>query len=187
MYRSQGVDRTNIAKGAPGTQQIGLCINCYHAGEQSDWAAFLFIVYNRELNTSEIIAVEDYISSTYAIPLRRPAQPPVMSGMVSWYSGGSFEEEHAVWYDMSGNHNHAVVSIASPSTLNWTAWRAQPAYGDDNFVNGQFVFRGTPPGIVTFPPGAMPVVFTLFHVTRYAGIQRKRILTAKVNDPLDFK
>lgn len=44
-------------------------------------------------------------------------------------------------------------------------------------LNGQAYVRGSPQGSVTFPAGMMPGHYTLFHVAKYDGPNRGRILS----------
>lgn len=70
MYRSQGLDRTSVTPGESTNVSMQLCINC-EAGQVSDWAVGAVLVYNRELTTSEVQQVEDYLSWLYGVALER--------------------------------------------------------------------------------------------------------------------
>jgi len=64
LYRSNGVDRTN---GSPGNPSFArLCINAV-GGEYSDWQVVEVIVYNRNLDNTEILQVENYLNTKYGI------------------------------------------------------------------------------------------------------------------------
>lgn len=69
-YRSQGVDRTTVARGEPSSAAVRLCINC--AGiQESDWAVGAVLVYAGELSALQMQQVEDYLSVLYGVPLER--------------------------------------------------------------------------------------------------------------------
>ena len=45
------------------------------AREDGDWDVAAVLVYARELDSTEIAAVEGYLSQTFGIPMRRTPQP----------------------------------------------------------------------------------------------------------------
>jgi hypothetical protein len=63
LYRSNGVTRGS----GGGAASTDLSINHGAYPEYSDWACALVIVYNRTLNSSEYIEVENWIQSNYGI------------------------------------------------------------------------------------------------------------------------
>lgn len=81
-YHSQGVNRTywgsagrigaNASAPRPDAR-IG--INIGAMDRTSDWAMAALLIYRRELNDSEVLRVEDYLSSTYGIPVGRLPWP----------------------------------------------------------------------------------------------------------------
>lgn len=77
-YHSQGVNRTANAFGmarvnnaASARPAVPFSINNAWFDRTSDWAMAALIIYRRELNETEIMRMEDHLSSTYGIPLGR--------------------------------------------------------------------------------------------------------------------
>lgn len=78
VYRSQGVQRSNTTK-VPGTQQVPFAIGG-NSSFPSDWAVAAVLVYNADLSTAQITAIEDYLAASYGLTLARaiaPSPPPV--------------------------------------------------------------------------------------------------------------
>jgi hypothetical protein len=65
LYRSNGVDRTIAAPGSPSYAR--LAINSEPFLEPSDWQVVEVIVYNRTLNNTEILQIEEYLNAKYGI------------------------------------------------------------------------------------------------------------------------
>ena len=64
-YRSNGVDRVIPAYAPASPSYARLTIN--DGGENSDWQIVEVIVYNKTLNNTEILQVENYLNSKYGI------------------------------------------------------------------------------------------------------------------------
>jgi hypothetical protein len=65
LYRSNGVNRTIAGPGSPSFAR--LAINSGSFLEPSDWQVVEVIVYDRTLNNTEILEIEDYLNTKYGI------------------------------------------------------------------------------------------------------------------------
>lgn len=79
VYRSQGVDRTTIARGEASSTPFPLTINGYppypgqaYPGQASDWGVAAVVVYRGELGAAQMAEVEDWLSQVYGVVLGRP-------------------------------------------------------------------------------------------------------------------
>ena len=57
--------------------QARLCINCGVSGssdELSDWGVGVVVVYSRELNDTEIAAMEAHLAGAYGVGLHAPRE-----------------------------------------------------------------------------------------------------------------
>ena len=152
LYRSQGRNR---GVGSPGTPSyVNLTINYL---EPSDWAIAEILVYNRTLSANEIANVEQYLFDRYGLAAD-PWTPTDTANIVAWYDGGSWTGSQ--WSDKSGAGKHAanVSGTFTTSTL-----------------NGLPVLTGNTTTRVQFPTGIVPNVYTLFHVAKYNGPNRRYI------------
>jgi hypothetical protein len=95
------------------------------------------------------------------IPFSPPPPPAALvSGLVGWYDGASWTGTQ--WTDNSGTGNHATQvkgTISTSSTL-----------------NGLTVLSGGTTAGIRFPAAILPTTYTLFHVARYTGAAKQRIL-----------
>jgi hypothetical protein len=73
--------------------------------------------------------------------------------------------------DLSGSGNHA--SVSGPDGTVYVVANASTAT-----LNNQPYLHGSSQSRVIFPPAILPAVYTLFHVTKWDGPTRYRILTA---------
>lgn len=89
----------------------------------------------------------------------------VTEGLVGWYTPASYAADSRMWKDLSGNGNHGTVT--------GTVYMVSGTAGN---LGGQPYLHGDTSGVITFPKGAMPSVHTLFHVAKYDGPTRGRIL-----------
>ena len=92
-------------------------------------------------------------------------QLPITSGLFAWYDGNSFSG--STWTDKTGNGRNATSSgtITVSSTT-----------GNGATKTFQTLSGGTT-STMAFPVGVVPSTYTLFHVTRYSGANKKRIFT----------
>lgn len=162
-YRSNGIDRTTINRGPNMTSGIHLLINGMTIpDETSEFEVYAVLVYNDELTMSEVMAMEEYLSGLYQVPLQRPPPPPVSLGMLAWYTAGSYEAVSNKWRDISGRRHHVTVASAA-STLSIV----QPtASNTTSFIRGQPYLRGTTLSQLAFPSPILPPNYTLFHVSK---------------------
>lgn len=94
-----------------------------------------------------------------------PLKPPITSGLVGYYNADS-SLDNVYWRDLSGSGNHG----------SWTGTVSKEIGG----INGyDYMYGGTSTKVV-FPSAILPSTFTLFHLTRYNGANRKRIFTSTV-------
>jgi hypothetical protein len=131
---------------------------------------------NRTLNSLGQDAYEVSVSTgtiwEIAAQTDRDYGPPV-SGYVGWYIGDSWDGA-TTWRDLSGNNNHATVS--STGITRGTSIAATKNTGI--YFRS---LRGTTSGTVTWPETILPSTYTLFHVARYNGTER-RIFTGLSNN-----
>lgn len=86
-------------------------------------------------------------------------------GLIGRYTSDSWTG--SVWQDTSGADNH-ITSITNPGSI---------------VKSGQFIYGGTTTSM-TFPAAVITSSnYTLFHVAKYNGANKKRILTAAWSDP----
>lgn len=90
--------------------------------------------------------------------------PPVTSGLLAMYTGDTWSASG--WQDISGNNNHAT-------TFTGTVAVNKSALNGHTYISGAAATES-----ITFPANILPPVYTLFHVTKYNGTTRKRILTS---------
>jgi len=84
-------------------------------------------------------------------------------GRFGWYTGDSWTGTQ--WTDLSGNNNHVTTFSG---TISKTA-----------FPNSTLTYlSGSTTASITWPTSVLPTTYTLFHVTRYNGATRQRILTS---------
>ena len=93
---------------------------------------------------------------------------PVRSGMVGYYTGESWDAAGNKWYDVSGTGNNHVTEVAGTVSV------AQ--YPGTSL---RYLYGGTA-AVISFPAAILPLTYTLFHVARYNGASRGRILTGAV-------
>jgi hypothetical protein len=92
---------------------------------------------------------------------------PSVSGYIAWYAADSWTGSQ--WTDKSGNGNHVTtISGTITSTIN--------AIGNGN-SKAITTLQGNTSANMTFPVGILPSTYTLFHVARYTGGTRRRIMT----------
>lgn len=95
---------------------------------------------------------------------------PVRSGMVGYYTGESWDAASSRWYDVSGTGNNHVTEVAGTvSVAQYPGTSLRYLYG-------------TTATVISFPAAILPATYTLFHVTRYNGATKGRILTGKSNN-----
>lgn len=104
------------------------------------------------------------------LPLAGPPTPPVTAGLVGWYTAHGLEPAINRLRDLSGPNNHATtVGVVTHNT----------GFTSPDILNGQPHLRGNTTASIIFPSAIMPVTYTLFHVTRYTGPARQRIVTSR--------
>jgi hypothetical protein len=91
--------------------------------------------------------------------------PLALSGLVGWYDGFSWTGTQ--WTDKSGSGNHAVTIRGTIGTSS---------------VNGLPILTGATTAGIRFPAAILPATYTLFHVARYSGGTRGRILDGVTNN-----
>jgi hypothetical protein len=96
--------------------------------------------------------------------------PTDITGLVAQYTGDSFDATTNIWKDLSTNNNNATTS--GPITNNLK-------------LNGNVYLTGGINDSVKFPVGVLPPVYTLFHVTKYNGANKGRIVNGMTGNFLD--
>jgi hypothetical protein len=146
LYRSNGVDRTISGTGDP----CGLTIN--HNSEQGDYRISDIIIYDRELDINEILAVEYWLTNQTFIP----TEQLLPYGIFSQYSVALNENLNAGWQDISGNNRHASIQGSVIIT-------------NDSITGGK-VLSGSTSSSINFPFIPSGNVYTLFYRARYSPV-----------------
>ena len=98
--------------------------------------------------------------------------PPVTSGLIGLYDYESWTGTQ--WSDISGSNNNATSTTGTITTTT-------------TILNGSTksiqALQGTTTAGIRFPSAAiLPATYTLFHITRYTGGSRQRIVTGVNNN-----
>jgi hypothetical protein len=94
---------------------------------------------------------------------------PVMSGLLSWYDGDSWDSINNRWSDKSGNGNHTSNTVGTISVSTHTG-------GSGSSRSFKFISGNTSAGVrISSPAWPSSGSYTFFHVTRYTGPTRGRI------------
>lgn len=96
----------------------------------------------------------------------------VTSGLIARYTPSSFNSGTATWEDTIGSYDASVYSGT-------VATKTSSAAG------GYTVLYGGTGDSIRFPTGILPTPFTLFHITRYSGSTKRRIITSHTGNWLD--
>lgn len=92
-----------------------------------------------------------------------PVTPYITSGLVGYYIAEGFDSNASLWRDLSGNANHGTV------------------YGSmvvhSNVINGMSYLAGSTAASNLFTAAILPTTYTIFHLCRYNGPNKGRILT----------
>ena len=176
LYRGQG---SNLTSGTPTTGiNDRLSVNYGVSALRSDWAVAEVMVFNTTLTTAQITVVETYLLNKWYNPLSIQSSPAgsmlmprwykyandvqSMPGLVGWYKGDSWR--NGTWFDASGSGNHATTTRG---TIN-----VAPIPEKNGLL---YLWGGVGDGIL-FPSAILPTTYTLFHVARYNGINKNRII-----------
>jgi hypothetical protein len=106
---------------------------------------------------------------SYSIDVASSNAMPVMSGLIGYYTGESWDGAAKQWNDLSGAGNHVPSSSITP--------QINVAYTSSTLRPVPYLFGNISAGI-TFPSVILPAVYTLFHVARYNGTTRGRIFSS---------
>lgn len=128
---------------------------------------------NAPLNLQGEAALE-YASTTINSEGETEAPPTlsVTSGLIARYTPSSFNSGTQVWEDTVGSYDASVYSGT-------VATKTSSAAGSYT------VLYGSTSDSIRFPSGILPTPFTLFHITRYTGPTRRRIITSHEGNWLD--
>lgn len=102
-------------------------------------------------------------------------RPTVLTGLAAWYTANSYEASSRQWRDLSGNGNHAIVD-GPPDAVYVISNASAASLNSQPYLHGSYESR------VYFPPGVLPPVYTLFHIAKWDGTRRGRILTSNGSD-----
>ena len=128
-------------------------------------------------------AVTDVTNAASAIPTNQTitftatppscADLPVQSSLFACYRADDYDPVVKYWADSSGNNRDVTSDLftaSAPTLVNVT--------GAANGVTGTFkTLQGTTAQGVTFPTSVLPSTYTLFHVARYSGATKGRIIS----------
>lgn len=122
--------------------------------------------YNTTDNKAYIRVSDGWLILAQYIPL-----PLQISGCIGYYLPENWTGTQ--WSDASGNDNHVT------NLRNSGAFYTDSYDGTSHGANATFpILSGTANEGMRFPSGILPIPYTIFHVTRYAGEQKQRIISA---------
>lgn len=101
-----------------------------------------------------------------------PAAPAVWDGtlrLVARYIAYNWDAATGLWKDFTSNTLHAQLVGAVQQS-----YELKPGGGTNDYV---WLLSGGTGAKIVFPPGVLPPTYTLFHVARYNGPARGRIVT----------
>ena len=90
-----------------------------------------------------------------------------ITGLVGLYTADSYEDK--VWKDTSGKSNHTIKTNGNPIKKT-------------GVLNGLSVIQGGVEDGFVFPTTILPSVYTLFHITKYNGDKKGRIVSSVSGD-----
>lgn len=90
-----------------------------------------------------------------------------ISGLVGYYTGESWNGTR--WTDLSGQNNH-VITVTNAVNIKSGVVGAR-----------QFIFGSTTENM-TFPTAILPSTYTLFHISKYNGATKARIMNGKTRN-----
>ena len=174
LYRANKSDYTDREGGT--NTDVALTINTgKYYKEVSDWGIACIIVYDRILTNDEINAVEDKITSMYSnlLPIEiissntfsfKKSELPITTGLYGFYNSTSYSYTTPnIWTDLSGSNNNATI-INNVSNK-------YPVTKYYNYITGSHNTS------IQFPTSKiLPSTYTLFHICKYNGPMKKRIL-----------
>ena len=91
---------------------------------------------------------------------------PEISGLIAQYTGDSFDGGDT-WKDIVGSYD--ATKIGGPIQV-------------EDGLNGNAIIKGGTAGGFKFPKSILPSVYTLFHLTRYSGAKKGRIVSSTNNN-----
>ena len=98
---------------------------------------------------------------------------PVTSGLIARYNASSWNSGTSTLEDLVGSYDATSLRGSGPAVKTSTA------------PGGYSVLYGSNSDGIQFPTGILPQTFTLFHITRYSGTNKGRIITASNTNWLD--
>jgi len=193
-YNKAGAARINVEYGFTGgtTTALPNGIGINLGGEQSDWACYEMIVFDRALSLNEIRTVEKALIEKYSsipaiaslgaklnaqieeaklqekvLTARRTlvkAQDNIIKSYqpYSWFDSYSADISSGTWKDLSGNNRNASINDKVVIDKNSTPW----------FIKGGTDAKVNITGNAWVPNGT---TYTLFHICKYNGGNRGRI------------
>ena len=120
----------------------------------------------RRKNMSEVtLAFIFFICFCSSVKAEISRQPPIVSGLIAYYTADSWSSSRNRWIDVSGSGNH-VTEVGGTTPIGVMKGQGgAPSY----------VYGGTT-AWMKFPVGVLPSAeYTLLHVARYNGDTRRRI------------
>lgn len=138
---------------------------------------------DEEEESPEVVAFKSPLDMTQAsVPNTQPQIPEIIvpgdgsilptdiQGLVGWFNASSWDAGQKMWKDMSGNDHHAIDITGNPTSRM-----------NDPLISH---ISGGPSDTILFPEEVMQRGrdFTLFHVSRYNGNKRGRIIDGYGNN-----
>jgi hypothetical protein len=114
------------------------------------------LIFREVVDNQTISRMNNYLMYKWGI---RAFMPPVTSGLIGLYTGESWTGTR--WTDLSGSGNHATTIRGTIST---------------STLNSLTTLTGATTAGLRFPSTILPSTYTLFHVTKYNGSTRGRII-----------
>lgn len=172
IYYDGNLKITNTTTGAP----LNFNSNpMYYVNRTGNWPAEVanILIYNRGLSAAEIASLHytyypstlNYVNGTVPINIEDYAgggsytKPLDISGCVGWYKP-EYWDGATTWTDVSNTGNH--VTTSGPISI--------------ATIDGAQVLTGTTTSTLLWPVGVLPPTYTLFHVAKYNGTAKLRIM-----------
>ncbi len=197
-YNKAGAARINSVFGFNGgsTTAIPNGIGINLGGEQSDWACYEMIVFNRALSLNEIRTVEKALIEKYVDVPSIANLGPALNAQIetaletdrrelikaqdnfiksykpySWFDSYSADPKSGTWKDLSGNNRNATLSAKVSLDMSDTKVPVFIKGGTDSTVDIS--------GNAWVPTNTS---YTIIHLTKYNGGSRGRIWNGKTEN-----
>ena len=177
FYRSNGI--TKGTTGGAITYLPPICINGDggdYVTERSDFEIAELMIFNRELTSLEYTAIEKYLSQSYGI-----FDPNFIDGIYRRFQAVNYYYEKNIWLDSS-----PIKIDLSGSNITQTGLTYTNSDGKNGASKIFPIIKGTTETIIKFGNTTISD-FTLIHVCRYAGDNKKNIIISSNSFSSGFK